>query len=174
MGERPDRCLRALASHPYDERVLSEKASTMRIREFLAVVREVAEPLLPLARAPFHWRFRFNLLQLHCGDPAIHYEVWVQRKAGRIELGLHFEGEREMNYRWAARLAERFVEIQAQLGGRVELEEWTRSWTRLHELIPFDTLEESLAERVARRLADFVTVMEPILDQERGSSRGDL
>ena len=141
----------------------------MRIRDFLAVVRRVAEPLLLPVWAPFHWRFRFNLLQLHHGDPTIHCEVWVQRKAGRIELGLHFEGERGTNYRWAARLAERFVEIQARIDAPVELEEWTRSWTRVHELIPFDTLDEPLAERVARRLADLVAVMEPILDQERAT-----
>jgi hypothetical protein len=147
-----------------------KEAGSLRIREFLAVVREAAEPLLPPERAPFYWRLRFNLLQLHHGDPSVHYEVWVQRKARRIELGLHFEGEREVNYRWAARLAERFVEIRARLDAPVELEEWTRSWTRLHELIAFDALDEALAEQVARWLADLVAVMEPILDQEGADS----
>jgi hypothetical protein len=151
------------------EASLWKGASAVTIREFLAVVRGVSELLLPTACAPFHWRFRFNLLQLHHGDPAIHYEVWVQRKAGRVEVGLHFEGEREVNDRWAARLAERFAEIRVRLGSSAELEEWTRSWTRAHEVIPFDRLDEALAESVGRRLADWVVVMEPILDPKRAA-----
>jgi len=139
----------------------------MRIRDFLGMVRELVGAVLPPERRSFQWRFRFNLLQLYYQDPAIHYEAWVQRKSGRIELGLHFEGERERNYRWAGLVADRLVEIQAQLGSSLELEEWTRSWTRLHESIPFCTLDESLAERVAERLAGLMTVLQPILEEER-------
>lgn len=139
----------------------------MRIRDFLGMVRELVGALLPPERRSFQWRFRFNLLQLYYQDPTIHYEAWVQRKTGRIALGLHFEGEREGNYRWAGLLADRLVEIQAQLGPSLELEEWTRSWTRIHETVPFRTLDESLAEQVAERLAGLMTVLQPILEEER-------
>lgn len=139
----------------------------MRIRDFLGMVPDLVGALLPPERRSFQWRLRFNLLQLFYQDPTIHYEAWVQRKAGRIELGLHFEGEREGNYRWAGCLADRLVEIQAQLGPSLEVEEWTRSWTRLHEIIPFRTLDESLAEQVAERLAGLMTVLQPILEEER-------
>lgn len=137
----------------------------MRVREFLGRMRDLAEPLLGPAGPSFHWRSRFNLLQLYHEHPAVHYEVWVQGKSSRLEIGLHFEGEREANYRWAALLAGRLVEIQAQLGPSLEVEEWTKSWTRLHETIPYERLDEDLALRTAQRLARLVAVVDPMLGE---------
>ena len=74
-----------------------------------------------------------SLVQVYFEDPSIHYEAWVQRKTRSIEIGLHFEGEREENARWAEMLSERAPEIARALGPSAELETWTRSWTRLHE-----------------------------------------
>ncbi|MCI0890136.1 MAG: hypothetical protein J4O04_04945, partial [Chloroflexi bacterium] len=62
------------------------------------------------------------------------------------------------------------IEIQAQLGQNVELEEWTKSWTRLHETLHMDAdLNEALAADVARRLARYIEVLEPILAEERAA-----
>ena len=105
-------------------------------------------------------------MQLYRDDPRLHYEVWVQRKTGRIEVGLHFEGEQEANYRWAEALGRRVLELQAGLGPGVELEEWTRSWTRLHRTLPLRELDEELAGEVAEVLICFIRVMEPILAEE--------
>lgn len=138
----------------------------MRSHDFLIRVRELAEAKLPPELRRFDGRLRFSLVQLYRGDPRIHYEVWPQRKTGRIEIGLHFEGERDDNYRWARILSERVVEIQSQLGPGVELEEWTRSWTRLHQTVPLTHLDDALAEQVADRLARMIEVMEPILEEE--------
>jgi hypothetical protein len=141
-------------------------------------VHDVLAKRLPKPLRRYEWRVRSSLLQVYFGEPSVHYEVWVQRKTGSIEIGLHFEGEREENYRWAETLAPRSLEIQAKLGPNVELEEWTKSWTRLHEQRRFgggDTwkpsrdLTEELAEDVAERLAAFIETMEPILAEERGS-----
>jgi hypothetical protein len=142
----------------------------LRVHEFLIRVRELAEANLPPDLRRFDGRLRFSLLQLYHGDPRIHYEVWLQRKTGRIEVGLHFEAERDENYHWARVLSERAAEIQSQLGPAVELEEWTRSWTRLHQTLPFTHLDDALAEQVAGRLGRLIGVMEPILEEEAAAT----
>jgi hypothetical protein len=146
----------------------------MRIRDFLMLVEERLPPLLPSELRSFQSRIRFWLLQVHYWRPAIHYEVWPQRKNGRLELGLHFEAEREESYRWAAALAERMPEVQARLstdraapGPSFDLEEWTPSWTRLHQSLPLETLDEALADEVAQRLASLIENLQPILEECR-------
>ena len=143
----------------------------MKIRDFLHLVYDALVKKLPKRYRDHSWRVRFGYLQVYFGDPAVHYEAWVQRRAGRIELGLHFEGERDVNYRWAQALGARALEVQAQLGAEVELEEWTESWTRLHETRRFaGALPEELADEIAARLCRFIEVMEPILAEERNRS----
>jgi hypothetical protein len=100
--------------------------------------------------------------------------VWLTRKTERIEIGLHFEGERQFSYRWAELMAARMPEIQARLGPQVELEEWTPSWTRIHQTIPYDPLSEPLADEVARRLAETISVLQPIVEEERGNVPPEL
>ena len=139
----------------------------MRIRDFLMLVRERLEPLLPPELSSFQARVRFTLLQVYFDHPSLHYEVWPQKKTGRIEVGLHFEGEGETNYRWAAVLAERMPEVQAALGPAMELEEWTPAWTRLHQTLPMGTLGEGEADEAAQRLATLIQTMEPILEECR-------
>ena len=145
----------------------------VRIRDFLLLAYERFSRRLAKRYREHHWRVRFSLLQVYFDTPAVHYEVWVQRKTGRIETGLHFEGEPEENYRWAAALAPRALEIQSQLGPAIELEEWTRSWTRLHETRTLDArLTEELAAEIGERLAQFIEVLEPILEEERAAVAG--
>lgn len=145
----------------------------MRIRDFLSRVYDALPGLLAAPYRTHEWRLRWSTLQVYFEKPNVHYEVWVQKSAGRIELGLHFEAEREESYRWAEALAPRAIEIQAQLGPTVELEEWTASWTRLHETISLEgKLSEELAHEVAERLVRFIEVLEPILAEERALVAG--
>ncbi|MBI2913339.1 MAG: hypothetical protein HYY03_05410 [Chloroflexi bacterium] len=137
-----------------------------RVHDFMSLVLERTTDLLPEDRRRFTARIRFVWLQLHYHTPAVHYEVWLTRKTGRIEIGLHFEGPREFSYRWAEVMAPYMPEIQAHLGPQVELEEWTSAWTRLHQTLPYDPLSEPLAEEVARRLADTIAVLQPIVERE--------
>jgi len=139
----------------------------MRIRDFLLLVQERLEPLLPPELRSFQARIRFAFLQVYFDHPSLHYEVWPQKKTGRIEIGLHFEGEAETNYRWAAVLAERMPQVQAALGPSMELEEWTPVWTRLHQTMPIGALDEGEADEAAHRLAALVQTMEPILEECR-------
>src|SRR3970040_2264515 len=142
---------------------------SIRVRDFMSLVLERATELLPPELRGFSARIRFVWLQLHYWTPKVHYEVWLTRKTGRIEIGLHFEGRREFSYRWAEVMAARMPEVQARLGPQVELEEWTSSWTRIHQTLPYDPLSEPLAEDVARRLAEMIAVLQPIVEAERAS-----
>jgi hypothetical protein len=140
----------------------------------MTMVLERTKEFLPPDLRDFNLRTRFVWLQLHYWSPKIHYEVCLTRKTERIEIGLHFEGEREFSYRWAEVMAARMPEVQARLGPQVELEEWTSSWTRIHQTIPYDPLSEPLAEEVARRLAQTMTVLQPIVEQERANVPPEL
>jgi len=147
----------------------------MRVAEFLTMVNERAMAMLPDAvrdaatsRASSAW------LWVHYHDPKVHFEVWLARKTGRIEIGLHFEGPREFSYRWAERMAPHMPEIQARLGPHVELEEWTASWARVHQTVPYDPLSEPLADEVARRFAETITVLQPIVERERENVPAEL
>lgn len=140
----------------------------------MPLVLERVRELVPPQLRGFDARIRFVWLQLHYWSPKVHYEVWLTRKTQRIEIGLHFEGEREFSYRWAEVLAARMPEVQARLGPQVELEEWTPSWTRIHQTVPYDPLSEALAAEVGRRLAEMITVLQPIVEQERANVPAEL
>ena len=147
----------------------------MRVGEFLTLVQERASALLPdgiregaTARVSSSW------LWVHYHSPKVHYEVWLARKTGRIEIGLHFEGPREFSYRWAEVIAPYMPEIQARLGPQMELEEWTASWARVHQTVPYDPLSDGLADEVARRFAETITVLQPIVERERENVPAEL
>ncbi|MEX2159524.1 MAG: hypothetical protein WEB04_09005 [Dehalococcoidia bacterium] len=143
----------------------------MRIQDFLHAVYDALGARLPKPLRDHQWRVRWSLLQVYFETASVHYEVWVQKQKRRIEIGLHFEGERDENYRWAEALAPHALEIQAQLGPSVELEEWTQVWTRLHETVEFEgKLTPELAAEIAERLARFIEVLEPIREQERSAA----
>jgi hypothetical protein len=99
----------------------------------------------------------------------VHYEVWLTRKTDRIEIGLHFEGPRDFSYRWLELMAQHAPEIMDGIGPDFEFEEWTPSWTRIHQTVPYDPLSEALADEVGRRLARVIAVLQPIVEMERGN-----
>ena len=108
-------------------------------------------------------RQRFGYVQYWRGAHRLHYEVWVQRKTQRLEIGLHFEGDREWSYSCAEVLAEHAVEIAGAIGMEWELEEWTASWTRLHRAFPAPALTAELADEAAERVVGLMLGMEPLL-----------
>jgi hypothetical protein len=146
------------------------------LQQFLLEVHDVLARRLPKRLRDYEWRSRSSLLQVYFDEPSVHYEVWVQRKTGSVEIGLHFEGDRDVNYRWAELLGGHALEIQGALGPAVELEEWTQKWTRLHEQRslahraewrPKDDLTPELADEIGGRLAEFIETLEPIVRKER-------
>ncbi len=143
----------------------SSTRSSLKISDFLALVHEGIVAALGPKLDGMEMRQRFGYLQYYRGSPAIHYEVWAQRKTSRLEIGLHFEGERDRNYEAAELLAMRAPDVQASVGPEYELEEWTQSWTRLHRSFDAETLTPELAAEAAARVVALIRGMEPILDQ---------
>lgn len=138
---------------------------SLRVHDFLALVHEGVRARLGDGLDGFEMRQRFSFVQYYRGAPDIHYEVWAQRKTSRLEIGLHFEGERDANYRAAELLALRAPDIQAGVGPEYELEEWTKSWTRLHRLFDAGALTPALADDAAGEVVALMRGMEPIVDQ---------
>ncbi|MEX2159525.1 MAG: hypothetical protein WEB04_09010 [Dehalococcoidia bacterium] len=149
------------------------------VQAFIADVYASLRRKLPASLRKHKAVLKPSLAQVYFDDPSVHYEVWVQRKTRSIEIGLHFEGEREANARWAELLSERAPEIARALGPSAELETWTRSWTRLHESRPIEgdewrpkyLLTPELVEEAAARLARYIEVLEPIVRQLGGPTR---
>ena len=135
----------------------------MRPQEFLHAVRERAAAHLPADLRGWRAQVQYAMLQAHYGNPRVHYEVWLVRKTGRVEVGLHIEAAREESHALAGLLAEHADELRAALGPAVELEEWTASWTRLHETLPLGPLDDALCDEIAGRLAALVTCTQPLL-----------
>ena len=139
-------------------------SSELITKEFLTLLPAIVHDLLPEDLSDFKVRGPvFSLVGFYYAeDPRVHYEVWIQRRTSRLEIGLHFEAEPEVNSRWLQYFSTRAPEILARLGPSVEGEQWTQRWTRLHESLPLAPLTPGYAEQVARRIADFIHVLEPM------------
>ena len=135
----------------------------LRTRDFLTLVRDTTLPHLGDHLGHPQARVVFSSLQIHFGDPRLHYEVWPVRKTGRLEIGLHLEGPQDWSRALAARLAGHADELRRALGPDYELEDWTASWCRLHRTLPLEPLSPALADAVAARLAALIRVTEPLL-----------
>jgi len=140
----------------------------VRVRDFLRHVVEATRQRLPPEWQAFQHRLRFTLAQLYYADPRIHFEVWVQGKNSRVEVGLHLEADKATNDRLLSHLASRFIEIQAELGPQMELEQWTRTWGRVHQTVPYTRLDEELVQAVADRLAPMILLLAPMLEEIEG------
>ncbi|HMS59051.1 MAG TPA: hypothetical protein PKA49_09375 [Tepidiformaceae bacterium] len=135
----------------------------MKAREFLFGVEERAMAALPPAFPRPERKVMWTILQLHFGDPDVHFELQPQPSRGIVELGLHFEGTPEANDLWAAYIASRAGDLIGPLGHDWELEAWTASWRRLHRTFAFEQLTADLADDVARELAAALMLLQPII-----------
>ncbi|MGI8586742.1 MAG: hypothetical protein ACR2M0_03525 [Chloroflexia bacterium] len=133
---------------------------------FLRRLSDTVRPLLAADPQPLHIQARGRLLKLWFGpDESIHYEVWIHDNLQLIELGLHCEADPLRNARIRRQLGFHMFDIKAALGNSVELEEWDRGWVRLYETHPLSPLDEPRLDELARRLATFVTIVQPIYAQ---------
>ena len=135
----------------------------LNIREFLHEVQERTERALDPALGSTTSKRMFTSLQIHFGEPRLHYEVWPVRKTGRIELGLHIEGPHDWSREVAAQIAGHADDLRAVLGPDWELEDWTASWSRLHTTFPLATLTEPVADDVAAATCRLIHGTEPVL-----------
>ncbi len=137
----------------------------MKAREFLFYCEDQAMARLPAGFPQPERRVMWTILQLHYGEPNVHFELQPQVSRGIVELGLHFEGPVEANEAAALVLAERIADVLPALGEGWELEEWTASWRRLHRTFPFERLDGALAREVAEAFARLLVTIEPLMDE---------
>lgn len=138
----------------------------MRVNDFLELVARETRAQLPARYRRFHTWKRYTLIQLYYTQRAIHYEVWVRgSEIHALEIGLHCEADAATNRALLEKLDARLFEIQAALGAQVEAEQWTKSWTRVHELMPYEKLDETTAHACAQKLARLIQVLQPMLER---------
>jgi hypothetical protein len=135
----------------------------MQAREFLRRIPAAVRSTLPAELAAFRTSAGFSLSQIWYGNRSLHYEAWIRSRLNVIELGLHFESDPLTNARLLAALqAERKI-VQRALGAAARIEPWDKGWARVWEPIALGTLDEDLLNRVASRIASYVSVLEPIV-----------
>jgi hypothetical protein len=130
-----------------------------------------AIPPATRAKLPRKWQnFKTHvrpwLVQLSYSDPLLHYEVvTLGERRGILEIGLHFESRNPaVNAQLLDGFLRRLFEIKAELGNSFEAERWDKGWTKVYETIPLETFDAAYVDRVAGRLAQVITVLQPILD----------
>ncbi len=137
----------------------------MRVNEFLHLTAETTRSHLTARQRGFQTRTFYTFIQLSYAKRGIHYEVQVRGQARQIEVGLHFEADRETNSALLAYVCDHIFEIKDALGPQVEAEQWTASWTRVHELLPYTTLDEATAQAAAERMAKMIETLQPLLER---------
>lgn len=82
-----------------------------------------------------------------------------------IEVGLHFEADKSTNDALLAYFDSRAMQVHAELGPRIEIEQWTNSWSRVHQVVPYETLTPELVDQLAEMLAKMIAVLQPMLEE---------
>ncbi|MCL4488836.1 MAG: hypothetical protein M1570_11995 [Chloroflexi bacterium] len=137
----------------------------MRIQQFQVTLVDSTRKQLPRKLRDFEARSFFSIVKLSYRNPKLHYEVWVRGQERLIEVGLHFEADKPTNDALLAYFGSRGVEIHAALGPRVEIEQWTNSWSRVHEVVPYTELDAKLVKTLSKKLAGMIAVLQPMLEE---------
>ena len=139
------------------------RAPALAPAEFFSGLRKGVKSKLPQDLKAFETgRGRGRLVKLHYGHPEFHFEAWHHTGAGRLEIGLHFEGSPDENQRAFDYFRERVVEVKARLP-RAELEPWDRGWSRLYETLPAPQLDELVLASAIERMDAYITTLQPML-----------
>jgi hypothetical protein len=129
--------------------------------DFFARVTTQLKKLLPPDLNDFTARPMFIQMKVAYANERVHYEVGIDVHLPAIEIALHFEDGPASTLQYLAYFDRQIVELKEVLGHEIELERWTNSWGRIYELWPLDTLDRSVADRVAKRLAEYIATLQP-------------
>ncbi len=133
--------------------------------DFFGGLRKGLKADLPPSMRNFHsGRGRGRLMKVHFGEPAFHFEAWHHTGAGRLEVGLHFEATAVENQAAFDFFRAHMVEVKASLP-RAELEPWDRGWSRLYETLPAARLDDDVLSHTVKRMAAYIVMLHPLLDQ---------
>jgi hypothetical protein len=141
----------------------------MHNRDFLENLVELVRQQLPIELKDFQISGpTMNLVKFHYGSPKTHYEVWIQKRKREAEVGLHFEGEPEENHDKLLMLSKKWDFISGALGREVAGESWGKGWTRIHETVILEQLNDDLLVELSLKLSGMIRTLEPLLrDPER-------
>jgi len=132
--------------------------------DFFAGLRKGLKARLPQPLRAFEiGRGRGRLVKYHYGHSELHFEAWHHTGAGRLEVGLHFEGSPDENQQAFEFFRPRMIEVKASLP-RAELEPWDRGWSRLYETLPAPQLDEPILETATDKMAAYITTLQPLLE----------
>lgn len=148
--------------HPPTRSALKSAALTRR--DFFDTVIDRLRDDLPVDRRGFQHRSNLMLLKIDFGNQRVHYEVWCDNERHILGLGLHFEDGPVSTAAYLAWFDARIVELKHTLGPEIELERWTASWGHLYEHWTLPPLTTSLASRVSRRLAELISILQPLVE----------
>jgi len=143
----------------------------MRIQQFQVTLVDKTRKQLPRALKNFEPRSFFSIVKLFYRNPKLHYEVWVRGQERLIEIGLHLEADKSTNDALLTYFNSHALEIHDELGSRIEIEQWTNSWSRVHEVLPYESLNAPLVDQIAVKLAKMIAVLQPMLDAYKKSTR---
>ncbi len=138
----------------------------MEPRTYLRAVDAAVRDGVPDALGEIQHQGRGSLAKWWYGNQALHYESTLRSRQHSIEIGLHFEADELTNARLLAAFRGHARPIARRLGD-VRVEEWDRGWARVWESIPLTGppgVRDGSA--VGKRIALYVTVLEPILRDE--------
>ena len=136
----------------------------MKTGEFLEALSDlVRQQLSPELRDFQVTASAMSLVKLHYGRPTVHYEVWVQKRRGEVEMGLHFEGDAESNRRHLELLSRQLDAIRSALGPNVSAEPWDKGWTRVHETVPLEPLNDDFLIELSFKLSAMIRTLEPMV-----------
>ena len=137
----------------------------MRPAECLRRVHTVVRGRLSADLRDFNWNSGNAMAKIWYGNKDLHYEIWSRARLGTIEIGLHFEADPLTNARLLAAFAANAKAVRRTLAD-ARMEEWDRGWARIWEPLPHRSPDESLATELAKRIAAYVSALEPILRRE--------
>ena len=135
--------------------------------QFMQALPDAVRPHLPPERRKFKTLMRSWLCQLYYRNPLLHYEVWNQgERRGQIEIGLHFESrDPAENTRLLRGFERSLIEVKARLGDRWEVEQWTKSWTKVYTVMKYEPFTDTYLAEVAARLAEAMVVLQPMFEE---------
>jgi hypothetical protein len=139
------------------------KDGTLKAREFVFFCEDQVLTGWPKDIPEPTRKVMWTTLQFHWGEKRVHFELQPMMGRRLIEVGLHFEGPEAMNEAWAIALGGRADELIPELGLEWDLEDWTKSWRRLHRPYHFEKLTADLGREIAGELRRGMQILDPVI-----------
>jgi hypothetical protein len=139
------------------------KDGTLKAREFVFFCEDQILTGWPAGTPEPTRKVMWTTLQFHWGEQRVHFELQPMMGRRLVEAGLHFEGPEAMNEAWSVALGRHADELIPELGFEWELEDWTKSWRRLHRSYHFDKLTADLGREIAAELRRGMLTLYPFI-----------